>query len=348
MKNTGEEVSAVSEKCLKEQQPAQQKDEAAERKKLLIKLGSMTALAAIILVFVTVAWFTMSKNIETGSMAMTATELPFELETSGAAGLYDSYLDAVVEGYDDASTTEGTSGIKWQLTSSSNLNNLYSGSDEPDMSSITRFDSDKYGLEPGNHGDLEFTIVNKTTDKIYVELFMKLTGYKASFDEDDYKTDTALALVTDESALGFLAGHILFFYEDADGNDQLITPDGFVSEIEGSGRKTVKLHWVWPATLNEILSADIEGISTDDSKLIRRFFFQNPEVFLKPTGEVNFDDIRVLPNDDTAEWESAISSKLPLLTNKNYSRFAAMYNDADQTIGDNVNYVLAELIAGMA
>ena len=40
-----------------------------------------------------------------------------------------------------------------------------------------------------------------------------------------------------------------------------------------------------------------------------------------------------------------LSAKLPLLTGKDYSKYSAMYNDADQAIGDNVSFILAVLDA---
>ena len=42
-----------------------------------------------------------------------------------------------------------------------------------------------------------------------------------------------------------------------------------------------------------------------------------------------------------------IAEKIQLVKGRNYNQYGAMYNDADQAIGDNVNYILVELFAGL-
>ena len=47
------------------------------RKIQLIKMGVIAALSAIIMVFVTIAWFSLNKEIGTGGMSISTTTLPF-------------------------------------------------------------------------------------------------------------------------------------------------------------------------------------------------------------------------------------------------------------------------------
>ena len=117
------------------------------------------------------------------------------------------------------------------------------------------------------------------------------------------------------------------------------------------GEKEVTLYWVWTATLREILEADIKGLDdTDAAKEVRRYFFEHPDFFLKPIGDESFSMISVPHNDDASAEETAIQAKIAELSmlGKDYNQFSSKYNDADQAIGDNANYLLVELTAKLA
>ncbi len=318
----------------------------------LIRLVSMLIFSVAILVFASIAWFTMNKDVGTSGMGVKVGPLPFELKTSGSTGLYDGFLDDTVSGYGSGSTTAESAGIKWKLTSASNVENLYSESGTPtsaQFNEITRSDSEQYGLNPGDSGTLEFSII-PNTPPVSVSFKLEVTGYKASFDSSNYKTDDDLVLVSDSAVNNYKSSHILFFYVGEDNKKHLLTPDGFdVNNISVETSKT--LYWVWIPTLQQILDADIEALEEDAaktaSKEVRRYFFENPSYFLKATGTESFTFAVEKQNDINAE-EAAIIANIGTyaLNGRNYSHYAGMYNDADQTIGDNINYILIELLAG--
>ena len=68
---------------------------------------------------------------------------------------------------------------------------------------------------------------------------------------------------------------------------------------------------------------------------------------MKTTGSDSFESITVAANEDTDVQETAIADLLPSISGRNYNTYGAMYNDADQTIGDNFNYILVELVADL-
>ena len=306
-----------------------------ERKKRLIKLGALTAFAALVLVFSTIAWFAISKSVEAGSMAMTAADLNYEIITSDKEGLYDQYIDSGI--------------VRWQLSAESNMNNLYTSEGDPDLKEITKFDSEQYGLKPGDYGSLKFTVRPRTEDTLSLSPIISAKGYKAQYDAEnymvDYDTGESLTELDDDTVKAFLSAHILFFYADDSGNKHLIPKEGFDVEVTGGEDKEVTVYWAWPATLEEILNADIDGLDASASQEVRRYFFESPGSFLKATGDEGFGNITVTKNDDTSAEEAEIAAKLPLLTGKDYSKYSAMYNDADQAIGDNVSFILAVLDA---
>lgn len=318
-----------------------------KQKKRLIKLTSMLILLAVLIAFSTIAWFTMNTQVESEGMSIKTAPLPFELKTSGSSGLYDGFLDEVATGYANTETTGGSQGIKWKLTKNvSEMNNVRSEDDTTDFADITKIDSDKYGLKPGDSGELVFSIVPNRTDELNVSVNVKITGYKASFDNEGNKTSAALQKVTDETMVHYLNSHIILFYMGADNKKHLLTSDGF--NVPVSEETPVTIYWVWPATLREILDANIEAINdTNASKEVRRLFFEHPDYFLKTTGSDSFESITVAANENTDVQETAIAEILPSISGRNYNTYGAMYNDADQTIGDNFNYILVELLADL-
>ncbi len=326
-------------------------DEIAEKKKnqkkSLIKMGAMGILTLILLIFSSLSWFTMNTQVESGGMSIKTAPLPFELKTSGSSGLYDGFLDEVATGYANTETTGGSQGIKWKLTKNvSEMNNVRTAGDTTDFADITKIDSDKYGLKPGDSGELVFSIVPNGTAELNISINVKITGYKAGFDNEGNKTSAALQKVTDETMVHYLNSHIILFYMGADNKKHLLTSDGF--NVPVSEETPVTIYWVWPATLREILDANIEAINdTNASKEVRRLFFEHPDYFLKTTGSDSFESITVAANEDTDVQETAIADFLPSISGRNYNTYGSMYNDADQTIGDNFNYILVELVADL-
>lgn len=336
---------------------AKNEEERRKQKKRVIKIVLLMVLIALIIVFASIAWFAMNKAVSADTMAIEAAESPFELKTTGTEqGLYDEFLDEVTsDAYGDAATTEGHQGIKWQLTKdTSEMANVYDGTGEPDMTSITRLDSDKYGLKPGDHGNLKFTIVSKTDSDLNIALTLKKTGYKAKFNSDNTKAEDPLVEVTSTSIKNYISSHILFFYKGSDNKKHLLTSDGFTEAVTSSdegGEKEVTLYWVWTATLKEILNADINGLDdADAAKEVRRYFFEHPEDFLKPIGTESFEDIIVAHDDDAAAEDAAIADIISdnSMLGREYTQYSSKYNDADQAIGDNANYLLVELTAALA
>ena len=310
-------------------------------------MGAMGILALILLIFSSLSWFTMSREVTTEGMSTKTAPLPFELKTIGDAGLYDDFLDEVAQGYGNTETTGATQGIKWKLTKNvSEMNNVREADDETDLEEITRLDSDKYGLKPGDSGELVFSIVPNEAKDLDISINVQITGYKADFDNDWNKTDTALQKVTDETLIHYMNSHIFLFYVGADNKKHLLTSEGF--NVSVSEETPVTIYWVWPATLREILDADIKAINdTNASKEVRRLFFEHPDYFLKATNDFSFDDIIVERNEDADAQEAGIAYVLPSVSGRNYNTYGTMYNDADQAIGDNFNYILVELIADL-
>ena len=133
------------------------------RNALLVKLSAMLIVTAIILIFSSIAWFTMNREVIGNGMEMTASDLPFELKTEGSAGLYDDYFQLFDTEYQSENVTSGTNNkMIWQLSSQSHMDNYWTGTGTPtkdDLDKIKSIESSDYGLSPGDYGQIKFTVV---------------------------------------------------------------------------------------------------------------------------------------------------------------------------------------------
>ena len=292
---------------------------------------------------------------------------PFELKAAGTDILYTTRLEEVAAEYVDGQSVNGgkmTDGgkcaIRWVMTSQNNMDNVRESGDMTELSNITSLESDKYGLGPGSHGTLQFTVVptDKTTT-LDLEFKTLIASYAAEYDEYGLeKTETSLSLIEDADITGYVNGHILFFYESTEETAEgqttvlhLIKDNSFKFSVTND--TTITLHWVWPETLHDILAADIAGIDSLSALEVRKYMFSEPARFLQrndtPTeGEAVFGDISIdLTDEENLETNiSSVSTRINNST-KLYDKYSSWYNNADQTIGDEVAYITFEIEADM-
>ena len=333
-----------------------------KRRASLIKIGVVMILAFIVWVFSSVAWFTMNKNVGGSGMGVSVEASPFELRAVGSnAGLYDNeYMDAIID-YDDldtytsaGSTSGSTPNIKLRLTPATNnpdvaaydIENLYTKSGTPDLKNITKHDSEDYGLNPKDFGRLQFQIVpTKPGTEITVKYWLKLSCYKIGYDDNEefeaqfdadgsfIADDIELTKVTNTNLLSLISGHIVFFYVNDQNNLVLINPlDNQGISVTTSQTKTVTIYWAWPENLRNILGSEIDGITSAGSAQVQSLFLAHPELFL-----------RDITSEDTTTITGSTASAL--MTGGDYTRFSSKYNNADQDIGDNVKYIMLEIVA---
>ena len=327
-----------------------------KRRSSLIKLGSVMILAFIVWVFSSIAWFSMNKDISAGGIGVKTETSPFELRTSGSAGLYDSYITAIDSAYSTGSETGGNNGQKiiWKLTSQSRMENLWNGAGTPtaeEMRRIQKLESDDYGISPGDYGQLTFTIVPKTSAGLTAKIKPKVTCYKTTYDSDGYQSGTLTEMDEDDDddaeAMSFLSGHIQFYYKydsDDDGVDEMhLITDTFTAE-DVTTDTDVTIYWVWPNRLNNILELNVEGLDSTANAELRKYFFTNPSIFLAKTSSDSaavFNSITLGSNATNEQINAAVSSMTsPALT---YSSWSGRYNSADQIIGDRVGYIMLEV-----
>lgn len=321
--------------------------EQKSRKKKLVKIGSIMTLISVVMVFATRSWFTMSREVSGTGANMTSNELVFELKTIGTTVPNSNIIESL--GYKNGtpvtsgSTTTNVGDIKWLLQA------------DDDMAGA--------GLRPGTSGSLNFVImpVNRDNSKnLSVNYKIELSAYRLS---DDMKAQIAaetqkknlgqpysmptvtvndlIKISTDSdarlvNAVEYLKGHMLLFKnEDNTGRIQF----GEVQTISFNSLedKEIPLHWIWPETLGDmVLTGDnIVNICTGDEKnALTQHIQNNPNLYFY------LNDL----NNDMLENGKLKTNVLGDDLSDYYPTLNLAYNDADQEIGVNIQYIMIELI----
>ena len=146
------EKSAEAAAAVDEGSAEEIKAENEKRKRTLIKFGLMTVLAAIILVFASIAWFTMNRETSTSGMNIQVGAPPFELAAKG-----NQIKNLSIFPLADSEYSFGTSG-----TDPDDDTTYYRTGSETEQIYLrfTGTDDDADAeLEPGGSGVFEFYVI---------------------------------------------------------------------------------------------------------------------------------------------------------------------------------------------
>ena len=333
------------------------KEDRQRRKKMLIKFGIMGMLTAVIMIFATIAWFTMNREVSAGSMALATTEIPFEIAAKGSTVRYDTQFIKA-----DSTYTYGDNTVLsgYYMTDGNNpqIKIRYT----PGADDITDFG-------PGSSGIIEFYVVPKRDGDLDVKIDLDTIGFRELDDND--KTIKRIADLTTansgleqsvidqyKSAENYLSGHIMFFEEPGDTSQNTqegyryyykkpITSGSFTKSFSNAQKDVpnkVTVYWMWPNTLGQIalkdnssglrsdypivqdaVGADISG--TDKAKVIQYLKDNKAAVFMN-SSEITDADI------DDAK------------TKAKFTKLSEGYNDADFLIGSSVSYFMIDISVG--
>lgn len=332
------------------QSQEQPKNEDKERKRRLrssmIKLGSLTVFAFVVILFATIAWFSMSKEVGAEGVGVKVAAEHFEismLANSKDSIFKNPYHIAVHE----------ESALYWQMTPTNNLINY----NEPvyDENNKMTAPGDR-GIHPGTEGVISF-IVTPKVDNLNLSFNFEIIGYKALYNDvnntPDISTDDELEmkklseLPNNEvgAAHNLINGHILLFENRTEtienGNTVITYSDPILSDEDMkrtfnrsiSGKNSpeqINIYWVWPNTLSTLVDASPSGITTkpftygDAYARIVKNIEDFPQYYLKGTA-----------SDDHIDAENDIAP--------NYEIYGDMYDQGDNEIGMRVHYLLIKL-----
>lgn len=389
MSKTDDQVKA-SEKLMQEaevhaqQQVAAVKKKETMRKKQVVKFGSLMVLTVIILIFATIAWFTLNREVSTGSMAVKTSPSPFELEVRGTYIENDADFSKADSNYtygEDQQTLNAyqTSGqsdrIIWRKTSNTADDGHYTK-----------------GLEPNSHGKLTFWVVPNESGTLDITFEFGIRGFIGSFtepeDEDEEPELTSLVEINDDltiansgglistaaqladkkAALEFIQGHILFF-SDYDGTyysgflgtgrsirfGDCINPStnakynagNPVSVTEGQ-KYQVTIYWKWANTFEQMVF-DETSRKKDEPLFVSTNTTDRTAIYSYLSATESSEMKNKVFKDLTV---SAITTDLGYVQNNTTASIDSAtkeltdaYNNADSFIGNNIDYIMIEMTA---
>ena len=304
----------------------------------------MLALLAVVMIFVTIAWFTMNREVGTSGMGVKSKGRSFDLitlsddNTNKNGVYYNPYHTAIreneTEGYDI-----------WLVDSGSNMKNY----------SATGIVDNTMGIEPGSSGVIKFYI--KPYEDVTVTFTFQTIGYKATTSTvggQETVTMTELSSAAGNPAC-LLNGHVLLFeHQDLENTPHYYTdliPTGidgkrlfsrefklggsYDADTDGDDTNDayeVDIYWVWPETLDTLVynSNSAATLLCDRSAVADE-------------GETN--DYNKVVSNICAYPQYYLNGYSPTATYTEASLVGrnVLYNDADQEIGMNVEYVLLRL-----
>ena len=199
------------------------------RKIQLIKMGVIAALSAIIMVFVTIAWFSLNKEIGTGGMSISTTTLPFYIRTAEASGTtywseYKSLINLADSKYKDGDL-EQVGGTNYYKTGTSAQEIIWRLEDTETGTEDSIY---SVGLRPRSNGRLKFEVVPTRDGNLALDFNFGIRGFVAEYptqeeiDAGDYEASEIKSLneilltgsgasANEQNALKYINGHILFF-----------------------------------------------------------------------------------------------------------------------------------------
>lgn len=308
----------------------------------LLKMIVIAVIVIMFIVFGSVAWFTMNREVEGSGVQMTASSENFQITSPTgenlSAGLwYDPYHKKIlknnIENENDADIPSGV----WLMTNEANFGNY----------------QNSIGIKPGSYGKVTFN-VTPLIDEIDLQFTFDVIGYHSSdsvFDDENENSELTLTPVADIENKGadivqYLNGHILLFenrtpvYEtttvtDPETGEEIVTNTqnilryiyaGLIETGEDmnrilkntakthfSGKNTatsVDIYWVWPNTLSTLVDVssreDIQEIPFcigEDLTKVTNYVLAYPQYFLKGYTTSNSDNSN--DNNDNALEDDA-------------------------------------------
>lgn len=318
--NIGESASASSS-SLKVDELAEKKK---NQKKSLIKLGTMGVITLILFIFSSIAWFTMNRETSTSGMGVQVAAIPYTIQTRNSSGYYKDKWDSI-----------NSDAMEWKISSTKNFDN------HEDAINTAVGETDP-GIEPGDHGILEFRVNPNNADTITVDCIFDIKAYvETTTTGENNQPVTEMTEITNSTLVGYLKAHIMLFL-GIDANDKytgLIGTDAQLRRVLANqtytrnGETYTQIYWVWPLHLSDLTSDDADDIiyASSERSAVIAYIASNRNGFFK----------------DCSDSEAQVTSDLTALaatpSSTTYNHYNTKYDNADLEIGNNVSYVMLSM-----
>ena len=270
-------------------------------------VSGLFVVAALVIILACLAWFLNNSQVKAAGVGVDTAGARFAISSDGTQqGIYD--WEAGKAGLDVVDSMN--------VSATSNLANLGAG----DV------------LGPGSYGQLTFTVTPYASDlgNVQIDISRELTGKQGAAVSDTVK---ALA-----------SGHLLFFESrDANGyyespilGSQLIIAASDFHDASGKTTKPVTktLYWVWPEYIQNF-------VYTGNANYYKNLFAADNDSYKAMQAYINANK--------TSFYSIASGQAVPVLSSTmssaDLSACATAYNQADDAIGNAVEYYQVRLTA---
>lgn len=298
-------------------------------------VSGLFVLAAIVAIFACLAWFAANNRVSATGSTIGAKAARYSLTAAGEGepdahtGYYER-ADAEKQNITGLDTTDAMT-----VTLGSNLNNESAGS-----------------LYPGARGKITFTVKPLADDlngvTINLSRVLKVTGNVVVEDGKTLSSDA-------QTLLGLVKGHLLFFkscndngyYSGRVANGQIVIPK---SEFCADGVTTnptkksvpITLYWVWPEYFqNFVLTGNTN-------------YYKNLFAPADKSTDYGYGALQADMNENKTNYFYGTASDVPAasaptvsasMTSSDAAICSALYNNADEQIGDKVDYIQLRISA---
>lgn len=299
----------------------------AEKKKIMANLVLfIAALFVVLFAWGTMAWFASNREVEGDGMGVKTAGMPYIIETRSGSGTCKTQYDSL-----------NTQGEEWKISAEHNLENhsgaIEEGEEEP-------------GLEPGDHGSLEFRVSPQNSDTITVDCLFEVKAYleTKAVDENENET-TSISVINDSVLTGYLEGHIMLFagYDEETGKYTGLIDNNNANLQRILTNKTytkgedvyTTIYWCWPEHLSD-LTGDVTGSANiiydpDEHEAVIAYIARNKDKFFKNC------------NDSNAKVLTDLTNLYNSYSNQTYNHYNLKYDNADLIIGNNISYVMLSM-----
>lgn len=289
-------------------------------------------LLSIILVYGTKSygWFSSSMSASGNNAQVVLSNQSFELSINESAGLSNDLSSHFSDYVTDLSTS----------------------SQHPNFFCIIETEDDAETIEPGSYGVIKFNIVcNEESNQNFV-LDLSFHGIRETYNEEVRSlVDLDPTNTEDAKTLELLKGHIMLFSTRTSISGGQAGPYYYSNHIEeiynfstngitptyqnGKYYYPVELYWVWPLSFSQMVYPET------DARLNTNTLISDTEL----RGDL-IDYIGENPN-KYFYWSSNQSISYTdgyEQSQNNYRILTEGYNNADQRIGDNIRFLVVEII----
>ena len=307
------EQKRSSMKLFGKEVPQNVKKDLITRLVLLIVSGTVLLVSLV----VSLAWFSSNQTVTNSGMMLAASTDNYLLLVDRRTE-YDSVNGELEPNYPGVAEFKSTiGGLDYSLTATS------TGVASKVAYELRNEDASngKYYLRPGSYGTLTFYLKPLKEGDMSVSFSLDLGGFSDTYDNGD---NLVVQPVTNATVLNYLKGHILFFTGRTGATYADYAYTGFIDNgaftyntsehspiVSGDAKNgcyEITLYWEWLMTYDELS----DNVGTKYPAAVGTYFNAHKDYFLAKNQS----------SSDVSELNDG-------------------YNDADQIIGDYINYMVA-------